>query len=344
MPTPPLAPVILFTFNRPEHTRRTLEALAANTLAGESDLTIYCDGPRGDEDLEAVRAVREIAAEARGFRSIRVVERETNQGLARSLIGGIDDALTDHPAVIVLEDDLVTSPHFLRFMNEGLARFADDDRVMSVSGYAYPVEGPTPEAYLMPRNFCWGWATWRRGWALYERDAEALLVGLIEEDLVYELDFEGTDPMSTILQWTVNRIAGVDSWASRWIASGTLHDRLTLYPGRTLVQNIGFDGSGLHAKFRVDSERFASPPTSEAIELDAVEPVLDRRMIEVHRRMFRRWHGRGGPLATLYFRLSPFLPRRLDRALYTHLARRRLRLQANPAVRAALAKGRRKAA
>lgn len=333
---PATAPIVLFTFNRPDHTRRTLAALAANGLASDSDVTVYCDAPRREDDVPATEAVRSVVREEWGFRSTRIVERDTNFGLARSLITGIGAALDDHPAVIVMEDDLVTSPHFLRFMNEGLDRFADDDRMMSVSGYAYPVEGTMPEAYCLPRTFCWGWATWRRGWDLYEHDAERLLGSLIRSKLLYELDFRGTDPMSTILQWTVNGDSRVDSWASRWMASATLHGKLSLFPGRTLVRNIGFDGSGAHAKFNLENDRFDSPLAEAPISLDQTEPVLDPEVIQAHRRLFRRWHGHGGPLATAYFKLSPLLPESLDRVLYTHLARRRLKQRANPATMEAL--------
>lgn len=330
------APIVLFTFNRPDHTRRTLAALADNDLASDSDVTIYCDAPRRDDDVPATEAVRAVVREDWGFGSTRIVERDSNFGLARSLITGIGEALEEHPAVIVMEDDLVTSPHFLRFMNEGLEKFADDDRMMSVSGYAYPVAGEMPEAYCLPRTFCWGWATWRRGWALYEHDAEQLLVSLIESDLLYELDFRGTDPMSTILQWTVNGDSRVDSWASRWMASATLHGKLSLFPGRTLVRNIGFDGSGAHATFNLENDRFDSPLAESPISLDRVEAVIDPGAMEAHRTLFRRWHGRGGRIASTYFRLSPHLPAALDRALYTRLARHRLRQRANPATLAAL--------
>lgn len=330
------APIILFTYNRPEHTRRTLAALAANDLASSSALTVYCDAPRTEADVATTSEVREVVRGARGFRSVRVVERETNLGLARSLISGIDEALERHPTVIVMEDDLVTSPHFLRFLNDGLRRYVDDDRVVSISGYAFPVEGPMPESYFLPGTFCWGWATWRRGWEIYEHDAEDLLVRLIRHDLLYELDFRGTDPMSLILQWTANGDSRVDSWASRWMGSAALHRKLTLYPGKTLVRNIGFDGSGAHATFGLDNRRFDSPLAEAPVPLPEGRPRLRREVIGAHRRLFREWHGRGGRLARSYFRLSPFLPEFLDRILYTTLARHRLRQRATPAVREAL--------
>lgn len=329
-------PIILFTYNRPEHTRRTLESLALNDLASRSELTIYCDGPRAEKDVEATEQVREVVRRTTGFARVTVVERSENLGLAKSLINGIDDALAEHDGVIVMEDDLVTSPHFLRFMNDGLGRYADEDQVVGISGYRFPVTRPMPETFFLPGAFCWGWATWRRGWALYEHDAEALLAGIIQKDLIYEFDFRGTDPMTQILQWTVNRDSRVDSWASRWMGSACLNRKLTLYPGRTLVANIGFDGSGNHSTFGLSNDRFASPMAPERIQVAEVPVVLDDGIVNQHREVFRSWL-KGGSLASrAYRRLAPLLPMGLDRAIYTRLVHRRLRKNATEAIAQAL--------
>lgn len=330
------APIILFAYNRPEHLRRTAEALAGNALASRSPLTIYCDGPRAEKDLEATAQVREIARGVSGFARVEVVERSENLGLARSLITGIDDALAGHDGVIVMEDDLVTSPHFLDFMNDGLERYAADDRVVSVSGYRFPVKGAMPETFFLPGAFCWGWATWRRGWALYEHDAEALLEAIIRHDLIYEFDFRGTDPMTQILQWSANKDSRVDSWASRWMGSACLHRKLSLYPGRTLVENIGFDGSGKHSTFGLSNDRFASPLARERIRVDTVPVELDEGIVDRHREVFRGWL-RGGSLPSrVYRRLAPHLPKALDRAIYTRLVHRRLRVNASETILRAL--------
>lgn len=329
-------PIILFTYNRPEHTLRTLESLALNELASRSELTVYCDGPRAQEDVEATEQVREVVRSTTGFARVTVVERTENMGLAASLVTGIDNALKEHDSVIVMEDDLVTSPHFLSFMNDGLMQYADDHRVVSISGYRFPVTRPMPETFFLPGAFCWGWATWRRGWALYEHDAEALLAGIIQNDLIYDFDFRGTDPMTQILQWTVNRDSRVDSWASRWMGSACLHRKLTLYPGRTLVANIGFDGSGNHSTFGLSNDRFASPMAQERIRVDEIPVVVDDRIMDQHQEIFRGWRPGGSRAARIYNRLSPHLPKALDRAIYTRLVHRRLRKNATDPIARAL--------
>lgn len=239
------APIALFTYNRPDHTARTIAALAANELAIKSDLVIFSDAPRNARVAEGVRQVREIIAHVSGFRSIKVVEREANLGLSRSIISGVTDLVARYGRVIVLEDDLVTSPFFLRYMNDALELYADDDRVISVHGYIYPVLNQLPETFFLRGADCWGWATWKRGWDLFESNGAKLLHELRVRRLTCEFDFNDSYSYTKML---VRQIRGEnDSWAIRWYASAFLNDRLTLYPGRSLVQNIGNDASGTHS-------------------------------------------------------------------------------------------------
>ena len=143
------APIALFVYARPDHTRRTVEALLKNPEASSSDLIVFSDAAQTPDNEEAVRQVREYIAGIREFRSLTVHHRPQNFGLAKSIIEGVTQVLADHERVIVLEDDLETSPHFLRYMNEALDRFAEEHRVISVHGYVYPVHKPLPEAFFL---------------------------------------------------------------------------------------------------------------------------------------------------------------------------------------------------
>ena len=269
----PAAPVVLFAYMRPDHLRRTVESLRANCEAAATTLTVYCDAPKRPEHGEAVAAVRAYVETITGFASVRRVYRDQNLGLARSIISGVTEALREHDRVIVLEDDLLLSPHFLRYMNDGLACYHDDERVSSIHGYWYPVEGHVPETFFLKGADCWGWATWARAWALFRADGRALLRELRERQLTNDFDCGGTYPFTRMLK---GQIAGRnDSWAVRWHASCYLRDRLTLYPGRSLVDNVGHDGSGVHcgsestfatsvATAPVRVERIATEPSAAA--------------------------------------------------------------------------------
>lgn len=239
-----LSPIALFVYNRPDHTRRTIEALRKNELAAESDLIIYSDGPKKGKDVPLVGEVRKLISTIKGFRKVRVVERDHNYGLAESIITGVTETVIAHGRVIVLEDDMVTSPYFLRYMNEALDLYEHDDGVISIHGYVYPVGHTLPGPFFLRGADCWGWATWKRGWNLFETDGRKLLAELEERGLTNDFDFDGTYPYTETLH---DHIAGRnDSWAVRWYASAFLRGKLTLYPGESLVQNIGLDSSGTH--------------------------------------------------------------------------------------------------
>ena len=284
-----LAPIILFAFSRPEHTRRALEALAANALADQSDLIVYADAARSERDAEAVCVVRELIRAAFGFRSVTLIERDVNFGLARNIIEGVSEVLCQHERIIVLEDDMVTSPFFLTYMNEALERYANDNRIISIHGYVYPVAGALPEAFFLPGADCWGWATWRRGWAYFNPNGAQLLRELKQRKLEHAFDYGGSYPYTQMLE---AQIAGAnDSWAIRWYASAFLLGKLTLYPGRSLVHNIGNDASGTHCdkSSMMDSVLSERPIRLEGLIVEACGPAC--REVERFFRKQRRWRG-----------------------------------------------------
>lgn len=161
-----LAPIALFVYNRPMHTRQTVEALLANELAAESDLIIFADGAKSGKDADAVQEVREYIHSISGFKSIKINEQDTNQGLANSVIAGVTEVVNESGRIIVLEDDMVTSPYFLNYMNDSLEMYKDEDKVISIHGYMYPVKEKLPETFFLQGADCWGWATWKRGYYL----------------------------------------------------------------------------------------------------------------------------------------------------------------------------------
>ena len=239
-----LAPIALFVYKRADHARQTLAALQANTLAAESALYVFSDGPKGAVDEGRVAEVRNALEEIKGFKSVEVVRQALNLGLAGSIISGVTQICERHGCVIVVEDDLVTSPHFLRYMNEALVLYEDCAEVASIHGYVYPVKGALPETFFLRGADCWGWATWRRAWTLFNPDGKGLLAELERRNLTPEFDFNGSFAFTGMLRQQIT--GGNDSWAIRWYASAFLRDKLTLYPGRSLVRNIGLDDSGTH--------------------------------------------------------------------------------------------------
>jgi hypothetical protein len=248
-----LAPVALFAYSRPEHLSATLSALCANPLASRTDLLVFCDAPRNAAAKGGCEAVRSLLFGLEGFASVKVTERPVNFGLARSIIDGVTSVLELHEKVIVLEDDIVVSPYFLQYMNEALSIYSQDDCIASVHGYTYPVTESLPETFFLRGADCWGWATWRRAWKHFRPDGSALLAELESRGLVHEFDMDDQYGFTRMLR---DQIAGRNnSWAIRWHASCFLDGRLTLYPGRSLVNNIGNDNSGTHCDHRDDYQQ-----------------------------------------------------------------------------------------
>lgn len=239
-----LAPIVLFVYNRPEHTRRALAALAANPLAIDSDLIIYADGPRKPEHAPSVGQAREVARSASGFKSVRLIERDRNWGLANSIIAGVSEVCAARDRVIVIEDDLLIAPTFLSFMNAGLNRYADENRVLQISGYMFPRIPVGAGALFLPITSTWGWATWDRAWKYFDPSLSGLDIIRKDPKLRRRFDLNGSYDYFWMAEQ--QRLGVLDSWGIRWYLSAFLREGLTLYPGHSLVRNIGADGSGTH--------------------------------------------------------------------------------------------------
>lgn len=240
-----LAPIVLFVYNRLQHTEQTVNALVKNDLAKDSDLFIFSDSPSADSHREGVQAVRRYIHQIQGFRSITIVERSENWGLARNIIDGVTGIIKKYGKVIVLEDDLVTSKYFLTYMNQALNEYEPQKEVMHINGYLYPIDTvELPETYFLRFPLPWGWATWQDRWVYFERNAEKLISEFTPSD-IYDFNLEGTNP-NFWEQVLLNKEKKMYTWYIFWYAAVFTHKGLCLYPNQTLVKNIGFDGTGIH--------------------------------------------------------------------------------------------------
>ena len=241
-----LAPVVLFTYNRPEHTRATVEALKANSGASETDLHIYSDGPKNAAQANSVMQVRSYLRTIDGFKSVALVEREHNMGLAASVIAGVTELLASNPAAIVVEDDLLTTPGFLNFMNGALTTYAGRREIFSVTGYNYPLPIPTdyPEdAYLSYRSSSWGWGTWPDRWSKVDWQVSDY-DEFVKDPMARKRFARGGDDLLPMLRKQLN--GELNSWSIRFEYAHCKYDALCLHPIRSRLRNIGFDGSGIH--------------------------------------------------------------------------------------------------
>lgn len=242
------SPIILFIYNRPSHTFQTLTALENNTIANDSDLFIYADGPKENatpEQLEKIRQTREIAHSKQWCKNVTVIESEKNKGLAASIISGVTEIINKYGKVIVLEDDMVTGKYFLEFMNTALDKYKNEKKVWHITGWRDPVKkAKDGDSYFYPTMDCWGWATWADRWQFFKKDI-TYYKNIFTDEMKYHFNIEGAEP-GMWSQIEDNASGKINTWAIFWYASIFIRNGLCLAPTKSIVKNIGFDNSGEH--------------------------------------------------------------------------------------------------
>jgi hypothetical protein len=237
-----LSPVVLFVYNRPNHTKQTIESLKKNKLSVETILYVIADGPKANatiEDKKNIKETRQLFKTLTGFKQIILIEKEKNEGLATSVISGVTEIINKHGKVIVLEDDLLLSPFFLDYMNQGLSIYKDVSNVFSINAYMFPIETNKIDTFLSPlATSSWGWATWADKWAVFEKDIQYKEIIQSHPYIRQRFNFSDYNYADTLEMRS--------SWAIKWYYSVFIRNGLGVFPTRSLVQNIGFDGSGTH--------------------------------------------------------------------------------------------------
>ena len=241
-----LAPIVVFAYKRLHHLKKTIESLKKNILSKDSDLIIFSDGPKNEEEKENITKIRKFIVKIQGFKSIKVYEQERNNGLANSVINGVNKVLLNYDRIIVLEDDIHTSKFFLKFMNESLQVYDNERYVMSISGYKYPLKMPKnykEDVFLFERPSSWGWGIWKNRWEEIDFNISEKHEIFHNKSLKKKLDSGGKD----IYKMLVNYIKGrSDSWAVRYALAHSINNKYALFPKHSLTHNIGNDGSGTH--------------------------------------------------------------------------------------------------
>ena len=282
-----LAPIVLFVYNRPHHTQKVIDALAANELAPFSEIYIFSDGPKQNPiDVEAVKQVRLYIQSINFFQKIHITERAENIGLSENIITGIDSIFEQYDQAIILEDDTLPSPEFLKYMNEALEIYQNESEVGSVQGFQFPVKfDKNISSYFDYSVGCWGWGTWKNKWILFEPNGAELLAQIEQKELTTKFNLNNTYPFIELLK---NQIEGKsNSWAIRWYASLFLNEKLNYYPCNSFIKNIGNDGSGTHIdKTNYSVLAFQKKATAEKIPVKQNEQAFE--VVLKYRRKLRQ--------------------------------------------------------
>lgn len=286
-----IAPIALFVYNRPDHTRQTVEALQKNDLAKDSILFVFADAPKSGSQAAAVHEVRKFISQIDGFKSVTIIEQGKNLGLAKSIVDGVTSLCEKHGRVIVLEDDLITSPHFLKFMNDALDMYEDEDQVMHISGSTFPIEAMEDETFFLRAPFCWGWATWDRAWRHFSKTNDVMS----KFDRKMRRDFTFNGSYHSWRQLAGNKKGLINTWFVYWYATLFIRGGLALFPGRSLVKNIGMDGSGVHCG---EDTVYDVEPSASAIQLTPIPIRESMNAVTRHEDYFRKIY----PQPPLYIR------------------------------------------
>ena len=281
-----LAPVALFVYKRPLHTRKTVEALQKNNLAAKSDLIIYSDGPRTKEDGDKVKEVRRYVNTITGFKQVTVLERDQNLGLAKSVMNGVTDTVNRYGQIIVLEDDLLVSTHFLDYMNTALTLFKNDTRVMQISGHMFRVKfsEDVADSFFLPYTTTVGWGTWQRAWNLFDPGMQGIAQLERDKKIRQAFDMEGTYPYYEMLM--DQRIGKINSWGIQWYLSVFSRRGLVLHPKHSLVRHIGFDEEATHAKR--DNEIYANTISNVPVIVYPENIAIDNNAKKEYINYFRK--------------------------------------------------------
>lgn len=263
-----LAPIVVFSYNRPSHLKKTLEALSVNDLAAESSLFIFCDGAKENASPEThalIEENRRVAHSAKGFKELQVIEREYNYGLADNIIGAVTETVNKYGRIITLEDDIITSRGFLRYMNDALDLYEKDNQVMHISGYMYPHKQKLPETFFYEVPYPGGgWATWKRAWDCFSNDIDDLYS--FWSPRWKEFNRFGGDYLQKQLE--ANKNGSMYTWFIKWHSILLRMGGLTLYPHTSLTNNIGFDSSGTNCG---TMNKFDIPHPADYIEVKRLE-------------------------------------------------------------------------
>jgi hypothetical protein len=294
------APVLLFTYKRVESLRETIQALQQNFLALESELYIFSDGPKGDKDADQVEQVRSFIKSVSGFKKITIKEAVKNKGLANSIIDGVTEVMKFSDSVIVLEDDLFTTPNFLTFMNQALSTYKDKPKVFSISGYSLNLGNSvtlTEDAYFLNRAWSWGWATWADRWDKIDWQVADYESFKLDKQKKREFAKGGSD-LNKMLQKQMDGL--LDSWAIRWCYHQYNIQGLTLFPVYSKVRNNGFDEMATHTTG--SAERFIP-----ALDAGQSNHFKFPDMVVIHTYYQKKFQTKLGLIARAKYKISNLL-------------------------------------
>ncbi|WP_157698970.1 hypothetical protein [Bernardetia litoralis] len=309
-----LSPVILFVYKRSDHTKQVLEALSMCQNSKNTPLIIYSDGAKknaSSKDKEEVEQTRQILREFKGekenyFLSIEIYESELNKGLAKSVREGITAQFDKYNKVIVLEDDIVPQKGFLKYMNEALDKYENEEKIWGISASAFPLENEKmvqQETFFLPVNSSWGWATWKETWNKIDFDIESIFQKFNQNSITTKEYNFGSYYYYQITE--AQREQKIDSWAVFLMASMFLEKCWFLFPKYSLSKNIGFDATGTHC---TEEDLFFNTTVTDFVEVNEIPLIIENEGKKQTEKAFQKQFGKPSLFKRVQNKLNPNSP------------------------------------
>jgi hypothetical protein len=296
-------PIAFFIFNRPETTARVFAEIAR---ARPARLFVVADGPREGKVGEAERcaAARTVVENIDWGCKAETLYSETNLGCKERVSSGLDWVFERSPEAIILEDDCLPHPSFFPFCGELLERYRDDARIGMINGCNFQFgrgrEKSNDSSYYFSRcPHIWGWASWRRAWRFYDKNAT--LWPILRESGALAQFFPGE---SDYRYWrkAFDRVYNgeIDTWDYQLCLALWRQNMLSVAPSVNLVSNIGFGKDathtkigGIHSEMSVEAMRFPLEHPASVLP-DAAADLFEMRYVfptAPIRRAFNRLRG-----------------------------------------------------
>jgi len=288
-----LAPIVLFTYNRPEHTQQVLDALALNNEAKESILYIYCDGAKPlatEQELEKINIVKSIATKEHRFKEVVVIEQQKNKGLANSIIDGVSEIINEHGKIIVLEDDIKVELGFLNYMNTALDCFENKQEVFHINGFNNEsnLQYLLKDYYFLHFMSCWGWATWKDRWSKINKDYH-YFYNKLHENPADLAKFNYDNVLNFDEQLKANIDGKIKTWAILWFSTVYFNNGLCLTPKYSFVENIGMDGTGIHCDVNENHKKLYHSKNVPLIDFYKKLEFKEPKLAKIHLKMFYKY-------------------------------------------------------
>lgn len=270
------APIALFVYNRLNHLKQTIDSLIKNTIAKDSDLYIFSDSFKDELDKERVKEVRKYIKTIKHFKRIEILEQKENLGLSKSIIEGSTQLLNLFGKVIVVEDDLILSQYFLEFINRALIYYEDEEQIISVTGYSFPINFPNSyneSVYILPRISSWGWGITKHQWDSINWDDNYYYKIISDKNLRHVINSSGYDVLPMLYNYLRKKNR---SWAVRATISASVQNKFTIYPTKSFVMNIGNDNSGTNSR---KTSKFNVSLIDNTINYNFTKPITPNSLI-----------------------------------------------------------------